>query len=156
MRTQNGKEIGIETERIKMWINKNKKLNSIEKTKVKTVFFYHNVLIAMQKEFHCPYVGTHKLCGTFEKGPHQPCANGQNNSVFVIWFSILYVFVSAVEFSKCRIHLWTLRIHWILQLKREVHGVLTRVLIHFRHLIEYSLNIFAPMEIHSKNESTAY
>lgn len=82
MRTQNGKENGIETERIKMWINRNKKLNSNEKTKVKTVFFYHNVLIAMQKEFHCPYVGTHKLCGTFEKGPHQPCANGQNNSVF--------------------------------------------------------------------------
>lgn len=34
-----------------------------------SVCFYHNVLIAMQKEFLCPSVGALKLCGTiFEKG----------------------------------------------------------------------------------------
>lgn len=41
-----------------MWINKNKKLKPNEiRLNVVSVCFYHNVLIAMQKEFLCPSVG---------------------------------------------------------------------------------------------------
>lgn len=76
-------------------------------------FFYRNVLIAMQKEFLCPSVGTQKLCGTFgsilffiRKGRarrvrNKPCANG-NNTFFLMSFAIrfyafFFILSSAVE-----------------------------------------------------------